>query len=60
MRRVIDAMDGSHRLLLHGRVNPNQPGDLEGMEALAKRWGVVAWKTYTQWGPKRRRLLSQR
>ena len=50
-RRIIDAMEGSHRLLIHGRVNPNQDGDLDGMEELAERWGVSAWKTYTQWGP---------
>jgi len=50
-RRIIDRMEGTHRLLLHGRVNPNQPGDVEGMDELAQRWGVSAWKTYTQWGP---------
>ena len=50
-RRIIDEMEGSHRLLLHGRVNPNQVGDLERMEELSERWGVAAWKTYTQWGP---------
>lgn len=50
-RRIIDAMEGSHRLLIHGRVNPNQDGDLDGMDELAERWGVSAWKTYTQWGP---------
>ena len=50
-RRVIDAMEGSRRLLIHGRVNPNQDGDLDGMDELAERWGVSAWKTYTQWGP---------
>ena len=36
--------------MLHGRVNPNQQGDVEDMERLAKL-GVVAFKTYTQWGP---------
>jgi hypothetical protein len=52
MRRLVETMaEGKHRLLLHGRVNPNQAGDLEGMDELAERWGVVAWKTYTQWGP---------
>jgi predicted TIM-barrel fold metal-dependent hydrolase len=51
VRRIIDEMDGTKRLLIHGRVNPNQPGDLEGMDELAERWGVVAWKCYTQWGP---------
>ena len=50
-KRIVDKMEGSHRLLLHGRVNPNQPGDLEDMEELAERWGVSAWKCYTQWGP---------
>jgi len=51
MRRVVDKLEGTHRLLLHGRVNPNQPGDLEGMDELKEKWGVSAWKTYTQWGP---------
>ena len=50
-RRIIDRMEGTHRLLLHGRVNPNQPGDLEAMDELKDRWSVCAWKTYTQWGP---------
>ncbi len=50
-RRIIDAMEGTRRLLIHGRVNPNQDGDLDGMDELAERWGVAAWKTYTQWGP---------
>ena len=49
-RRIVDALDGSHRLLIHGRANPNQDGDLEGMDELAA-WGVAAWKCYTQWGP---------
>jgi predicted TIM-barrel fold metal-dependent hydrolase len=51
VRRIVERMEGTHRLLLHGRVNPNQPGDLEGMDELAEKWGVVAWKCYTQWGP---------
>ena len=50
-RRLVDKLEGSHRLILHGRVNPNQPGDIEGMDELAGRWGVAAWKCYTQWGP---------
>ena len=50
-RRIVDRMEVSHRLLLHGRVNPNQPGDIEAMDELKERWGVSAWKTYTQWGP---------
>jgi hypothetical protein len=51
VRRLVDKLEGSHRLLLHGRVNPNQPGDLEGMDELARKWRVSAWKTYTQYGP---------
>jgi predicted TIM-barrel fold metal-dependent hydrolase len=50
VRQIVDRMDGTHRLLLHGRVNPNQPGDLESMDELKERWKVSAWKTYTQWG----------
>lgn len=49
-RKIVDEMEGTHRLLIHGRVNPNQPGDVEDMERLAG-FGVSAWKTYTQWGP---------
>jgi hypothetical protein len=49
--RIVEKLDGTHRLFLHGRVNPNQAGDLEGMDALAQRHKVAAWKTYTQWGP---------
>ena len=51
VRRIIDEMEGTHRLLIHGRVNPNQKGDLEAMDELAEKWGVAAWKCYTQWGP---------
>ena len=48
---IVEKMEGTHRLYLHGRVNPNQPGDIEDMERLAKQFGISAWKTYTQWGP---------
>lgn len=49
--RIVETLDGTHRLYIHGRVNPNQPGDLEGMDELAARHRISAWKTYTQWGP---------
>ena len=32
-------------------MNPNQPGDLEGMDELASKHKIAAWKTYTQFGP---------
>jgi predicted TIM-barrel fold metal-dependent hydrolase len=51
VRRTVERLEGTHRLLLHGRVNPNQPGDLETMDELKEKWGVSAWKTYTQYGP---------
>jgi uncharacterized protein len=51
VRRIVDKLEGTHRLLLHGRVNPNQDGDLERMDELKEKWGVSAWKTYTQYGP---------
>ena len=50
-RAIVDRMQGSKRLLLHGRVAPNQPGDIEDMARL-KGYGISAYKTYTQWGPK--------
>ncbi|MBC8026468.1 MAG: amidohydrolase family protein, partial [Steroidobacteraceae bacterium] len=49
-RDIVEKLEGSQRLMLHGRVNPNQPGDIEDMERL-EEFGVVAFKTYTQWGP---------
>jgi uncharacterized protein len=51
VRQIVERMQGNHRLLIHGRVNPNQPGDVEDMAMLRDRWNVSAWKTYTQWGP---------
>jgi predicted TIM-barrel fold metal-dependent hydrolase len=51
VRNIVDGLEGTQRLLLHGRVNPNQAGDMARMDELAERWGVVAWKCYTQWGP---------
>jgi predicted TIM-barrel fold metal-dependent hydrolase len=48
---IVERLEGTHRLYLHGRVNPNQAGDLEGMDELAARYRISAWKTYTQWGP---------
>jgi predicted TIM-barrel fold metal-dependent hydrolase len=49
-RDIVEKMAGNKRLMLHGRVNPNQKGDIEDMDRLAKL-GVNAFKTYTQWGP---------
>jgi len=49
--RIVEKLEGTHRLYIHGRVNPNQPGDLEGMDELASRHKIAAWKTYTQFGP---------
>jgi len=49
-REIVEKMQGSKRLMLHGRVNPNQKGDVEDMERL-KGFGITAFKTYTQWGP---------
>jgi predicted TIM-barrel fold metal-dependent hydrolase len=49
--RIVEKLEGTHRLYIHGRVNPNQAGDLDGMDELAARYPIAAWKTYTQWGP---------
>lgn len=49
-KSIVDALDGTERLLLHGRVIPNVPGDIERMERLLEQWKISAWKTYTQFG----------
>ncbi len=48
---IVEQLEGTHRLYLHGRVNPNQPGDLDSMDWLAGNFPIRAWKTYTQYGP---------
>jgi predicted TIM-barrel fold metal-dependent hydrolase len=50
-RALVESLHGTGRLLLHGAVHPNFPGELERMQELAGRWRVSAWKTYTQYGP---------
>lgn len=50
-RRIVSELEGSKRLMIHGRVNPNQDGDLEAMDELAENWDICAFKTYTQYGP---------
>ncbi len=49
--RIVEKLEGSHRLYIHGRVNPNSPGDIEAMDEMAAKHKIAAWKTYTQWGP---------
>jgi len=48
---IVEQLEGTHRLYLHGRVNPNQPGDVDSMDWLAANFPIRAWKTYTQYGP---------
>ena len=48
-RERVAELDGSKRLRLGGRVNPNQDGDLEAMDELAENWNISAFKTYTQY-----------
>jgi len=50
-RDMVAQLGSGQRLLLHGRCNPNQPGDLELMVELAGKWKVAAYKCYTQYGP---------
>nr|MCU0769710.1 amidohydrolase [Burkholderiaceae bacterium] len=51
-RSAANALDGTERLLLHGRCMPTLPGELEGMDAQVARFPVAAFKTYTQFGPR--------
>jgi predicted TIM-barrel fold metal-dependent hydrolase len=50
-RTAADALDGTRRLLLHGRAMPTLPGELDGMAAQVERFPVAGFKTYTQFGP---------
>jgi Predicted metal-dependent hydrolase of the TIM-barrel fold len=50
-RAIVEAMDGRHRLMIHGLVHPNLPGAIANMVRQKEVYGVAAWKTYTQWGP---------
>lgn len=47
-QEMVDALEGSRRLYVHGRVVPNLKGDVERMPELAEKWKIAAWKTYTQ------------
>ena len=35
-RDIVEKLEGSQRLMLHGRVNPNQKGDVEDMDRLSR------------------------
>jgi hypothetical protein len=51
-RAAANALDGTERLLLHGRSMPTLAGEIEGMDAQAARWPLAGFKTYTQFGPR--------
>ena len=56
-RRLVEALDGEHRLLLHAMVVPNADTgarENERMVRAVEQWKIDAWKVYTQWGPNRR------
>ncbi len=50
-RQAANALDGSERLLLHGRVMPTLPGEIDSMQAQRERYPLAGFKTYTQFGP---------
>ena len=50
-RDAANALDGTERLLLHGRCMPTLAGELDGMDAQAARFKPAAFKTYPQFGP---------
>ena len=51
-RAAVNTLDGTERLLLHGRCMPTLPGEIDGMDAQVARFPVAAFKTYTQFGPR--------
>ncbi|MDG2244235.1 MAG: amidohydrolase family protein [Rhodospirillaceae bacterium] len=50
--RILEALDTTQRLMVHGRCMPTYQEDLDAMDETAANWPVAAWKTYTQHGPK--------
>ena len=50
IRTLVERLGHGRRLLIHGKVLPNFPGDLDKMDELVHRWNVAAWKIYTQLG----------
>ena len=50
-RALVEAMEGDHRLMIHGLVHPQIPGAIDFMQEQAETHQIAAWKTYTQWGP---------
>lgn len=50
-KRIVDALDGTERLLLHAPVNPREAGSLERMQKYAESVKLAAFKTYTQFDP---------
>jgi hypothetical protein len=50
-RSAANALDGTERLLLHGRCMPTLAGEIDGMDAQVAKFPVAAFKTYTQFGP---------
>jgi hypothetical protein len=42
-RVAVNTLDGTERLLLHGRCMPTLPGEIDGMEAQAARFAVAAF-----------------
>jgi hypothetical protein len=51
-REAARALDGTQRLLLHGRCMPTLQGEIDGMDAQAAKFPLAAFKTYTQFGPR--------
>ncbi len=51
-RRAANTLDGTERLLLHGRCMPTLAGEIDSMDAQVTRFPVAAFKTYTQFGPR--------
>ncbi|MCS6805239.1 MAG: amidohydrolase [Blastocatellia bacterium] len=53
-RAVVEKLDGSPRLQIHGLALPNlepKKAQLEAMQRLVEQWKIKAWKVYTPWGP---------
>jgi hypothetical protein len=50
-RTAANLLDGTERLLLHGRAMPTLAGEIDSMDAQVAKYPLAAFKTYTQFGP---------
>ena len=52
-REAVDALNDTHRLLIHGRCMATIPSEFDAMAEIAETYKISAFKSYTQYGMER-------